>query len=147
MKFRQIWSHCVISTKVFIELFQVLNIFIIVKITKSARFRRQFQRHDDDDAEDPHDAAADNVNSNASTRNRSTNFTKSNGAGATASLGNKSSSSGIERNSTRQSATSLIQGSILKTFSAIIPRYPKIAKPQVSLTAPNCDHFARYLFG
>jgi len=55
--------------------FQVLNIFIIVKITKSARFRRQFQRHDDDDAEDPHDV--DNINLNASIRNRP-NLTKFN---------------------------------------------------------------------
>ncbi len=30
---------------------QVLNMFIIVKITKSAKFRSQFRRHDDEDGE------------------------------------------------------------------------------------------------
>ena len=34
---------------------QVLNIFIIIKITKSARFRKQFRRHDDEDEQDDPD--------------------------------------------------------------------------------------------
>ena len=33
-------------------IFQVLNIFIIVKISKSAQFRRQFRRHDEEEAEE-----------------------------------------------------------------------------------------------
>ena len=36
-------------------IFQVMNIFIIAKITKSARFRRQFQCHDDDEHDGPTD--------------------------------------------------------------------------------------------
>ena len=38
-----------------------MNIFIIVKITKSARFRRQFRRHDDEDVEEPDDVDEENI--------------------------------------------------------------------------------------
>ena len=34
------------------QLFQVLNIFIMVKITKSSRFRRQFRRNGEEEAEE-----------------------------------------------------------------------------------------------
>ena len=34
------------------QFFQVLNIFIIVKITKSARFRRQFRRQGGEEAQE-----------------------------------------------------------------------------------------------
>lgn len=41
----------ILSEGYFFDIFKVLNMFIIVKITKSAKFRSQFRRQDEDEAE------------------------------------------------------------------------------------------------
>ena len=51
--------------------FQVLNIFIIIKITKSARFRKQFRRHDDDEDQDGEDTDQEDL---LRQRNKQTNL-------------------------------------------------------------------------
>jgi hypothetical protein len=50
---------------------QVLNIFIIIKITKSARFRKQFRRHDDEDEQDEQDTDQEDL---IQQRNKSCNI-------------------------------------------------------------------------
>ena len=44
-----------------------MNIFIIVKISKSARFRRQFQRHDEEEGEEEVGEMSDSLRNRHST--------------------------------------------------------------------------------